>query len=228
MYNSNQFSETPQTPPPAPAPFVAPSLGSIVTAANVLVALILIVAMIADRHSATTAALAGIFYFSVSTTAVLLTLSGTLTQVITNGQVQRTIRQLNTLRYAALEQAPHAHLVDPLRLTSRPTTPTLALPPSYVSAIPPADERLKLSCLEFVNALFLDNGTPNPKRILGRNTKRPGQVQYAKPRPDVLAYLHGLQMIWVEEDAMLFWDTDAYPHRADAVEAIRLSLPIGG
>lgn len=88
-------------PPPAPAPeppsirrdVQAESAWLVLTLANVLVAAIIIIGMVLDGSTAKRAILFGAIYFFPTMAIFVLALTGTLTDVIRGGQMQRTERQ---------------------------------------------------------------------------------------------------------------------------------------
>src|SRR5690606_31054973 len=130
----------------------------------------------------TISVLSGVAFFLLFGALVILTLSGALSAMVINGQNQRTIRRQNEMQYQIWVQqqaAPQVAVVDPPQLPYSDPAPAMQLPQSssFVPAVPRPNERLVMSCVEFVTALFDDNGTPNPRRILGPHTKRPGQIQ---------------------------------------------------
>lgn len=198
---------------------------------SVLVGVLLAIGMIADQHSITTSVLVGGAVYGLVAILLIVFQPGGLPWIIVNGQNQKTLR-LNHAQehkvHMTLAQS-QVSLVPPLHIPSaRPAQP-LALPqaPNYVSAVPPADERLKLGSYQFVRALFDDEGKPIPKRILAEHTRSPGLVQHEKPKPDVVEYLTGLQMVWTNERKQLFFNVRDYPSLRYCITAIKLGYPAG-
>lgn len=88
-------------------PKFAPSdiLGAFAIIADVLVTIFIVVGMAQDQHSVTVSVLSGVAFFFLFGALVLLTLSGTLTAIVTNGQNQKTIQQRDALPYRYAQDA---------------------------------------------------------------------------------------------------------------------------
>lgn len=189
MSKYNEVSDVPQEP--SQTVYSNGWLGAVITAANVLVSAVLIGAMYYDSRSATAAALAGVVYFMLSMTLTLLTLSGALAHIVTNGQQQKTVRQLHQLQYRA--QRP-PQLADPLQL---PYREPLAQPrlSSFVAPVADVDESAKREAGAWLAQLFDANGDPDPKKVLMKSDKeRPGRVRVAAPSRPAKQWLmnHGI------------------------------------
>lgn len=149
--------------------------------ADVLVTIIVMGGMAYDSHSVTISVLSGVTFFLLFGALVILTLSGALPAMVINGQNQQTTRQLHRLQYTAqMEQAQRVEVVRHPQLEYTQPTEPMQLPssPSFVPAVPPADEQLKLRCYTFVRDLFDGGGEAPPQ-------KNPGST-YEKPWPSAV------------------------------------------
>lgn len=177
-----------------PTVYVADDLGKVVTIANVLVSTVLIAAMYSDSHSATVATVAGVAFFSLSTSLTLLTLSGSLTSMVTNGQNQRTTRRLHQLQHGArIQQLERVGATDYPRLPyTNPVQETMQLPEN-TRFVPPhaeVDEGIHREALLWLASLYSADGTPDPKKVLMQSDKeRPGRVRIAAPSRPAKQYL---------------------------------------
>jgi hypothetical protein len=195
-------------------------------AADVLVTVIVIAAMIYDRQSVTVAVLSGVTFFVLFGSFVILTLSGTLTEIITNGQKQKTARQLHHLQYVAQTEAARVEVLRPRQLEYTPPTHPLQLPdsPRFVPAVPSAGESLKVAAVGWVTQLFdTTTGRPLPDRI----TRNKGQIQIKSPEPEVIDYLASLGMVRTGSGKQLYWngdDTTGFPTLRQSINAIRAGL----
>lgn len=164
-------------------------LGNVVTIANVLVTIILIVAIYADNGSATLAVLAGVGYFGVSTTVALLTLSGTLTHVLINRQQQVTVRRLHQLQFKQVsEPPPSMAVVDLPQLPRTPHADPLPPPglPAAKSFVAPSagevSEAARREAAAWVLQLYASNGEPDPNKVLLQSGReRPGRIRVGAP-----------------------------------------------
>jgi hypothetical protein len=145
--------------------------------ADVGVTLIVMGAMYFDYRSATVAVLSGVAFFLFFGSLVILTLSGTLKEVITNGQNQRTTRMMLHLQYNPT-QYPSVTLVDPPRL---PQTQPHQL--TYASTfVAPHDDSAEREAAAWLLQLYQADGTPDPKKVLLASDKeRPGRIRIAAP-----------------------------------------------
>lgn len=196
---------------------------------SVGVSALLSTGMVMDKHSVTVSVLSGVGFYGAIAGLLILWQPGALPFVLVNRQHEVTARRRDELQYKAqmaFAPAPRMSVVDPVQLVSTPRA-ALTEGTRFVPAIPGADARLKLSCVEFVTTLFDDDGSPNPRRILAAHTRRPGQVQAGKPKPEVLEYLTALQMVSEGDGGMLFFNVDIYPTLREAINAIKRGWPAG-
>lgn len=185
MQKYNQVSDVPQDAPSRPV-YSMDGLGVVITAANVLVSGVLIAAMYYDSRSATAAALSGVGYFTLSTSLTLLTLSGALAQIVTNGQEQKTLRQLHQLQHRA---QPRVRLADPLPIgyTEPQQAPRLS---NFVAPVADVDESAKREAYAWLIQLYQADGQPDPKKVLLSSEKeRPGRIRIAAPSRPAKQYL---------------------------------------
>jgi hypothetical protein len=171
--------------------------------------------------------LSGVGFYGAIAGLLILWQPGALPFVLVNRQHEVTERRRDALQFKAqMTFAPKMAVVDPVQLVSTPSA-TLTNSKHFVSAVPSADARLKLSCVEFVTTLFDDQGRPNPRRVLAAHTRRPGQIQAGKPRHEVLDYLAALQMISEGDGGMLFFNAELYPTLRESINAIKRGYPAG-
>ncbi len=199
-------------------------LGRVVTFANVLITVVLIVGVYFDNRSATVAVLSGVAYFIFSTGLTVLTLSGALPAMVISRQQEVTIRrrdeQLYSLQAAQLPPPQRWAVADTVQIPG--TTPAqLSQAPSFVPAIPRIADNIKVVAGSWVTQLFdTSNGKPLPNRI----TRNKGQVQMKSPEPDVIAYLESLGIIYQDNSKHLYWNVANFPTLRDALNSIRTGV----
>lgn len=197
------------------------AIGAIV--ADVLVTVIVIAAMLIDQHSATVSVLSGVAFFLLFGTFVIVTLSGTMTAIVTNGQNQKTARMLYELQYDAQVQSLRVSVVDRPRLVRDPAAAPMQLPdtPRFVPAVPPTEQTVKLDAANFVSQLFdTRTGRPLPAKV----TPKAGQIQHKSPSAEAVEYLLALEIVRRGDGGQLYWNRDAYtgyPTYREALNAIR-------
>lgn len=230
---STQSKQYAQTSPEyaAPQPIYITSGGTaIVVIAMLLLTVIIIFITSRNAGSAPYGIVGSVVFFLVGTPIGLLAVNGGIAAMFASYHEQRTLQRRDTLQYGLWQEqaARRVTVVDPLLLEDRPPAPPL-LPeqPSFVPAVPLADEALKLACYQFVRALFEDGGRPSPKKVLPAHTKSPGLVQYEKPKPNVVEYLKALGMVWENDRRQLFFDVERYPYLSRCITAIKLDTPAG-
>lgn len=211
------------------APQASAQVANVLKSINLMsvgVATLLSAGMVIDKHSVTVSVLSGVGFYGAIAGLLVLWQPGALPYVLVNRQREVTERRRDEMQYkihvASLPTSQVA-VVDPLQLASAPPVAG----GRFVSAVPSIDARLKLAAYEFVTTLFDDEGRPNPRRILAAHTRRPGQVQAGKPKPEVLDYLLSLQMLAEREGGMLFFDVARYPTLHEAINAIKRGIPAG-
>jgi|GEM_PF-3536270 len=138
------------SPPPVPPPDPPPAqiragadqaLGFVVTVANILVTIVIIVGMIVESKAVGRSILTGALYFATTTAIYVLALTGTLTDVIRGGQQQRTER-LRIDAYADLaEQAIQWRLLVEENRKAELETP--ALPGDLAGRLSDVEQALK-------------------------------------------------------------------------------------
>lgn len=177
---------TPSEQPSPPINYHVNELGAVVTGANILVSAVLIGAIYFDNRSATIAALSGIVYFSMSTSLTLLTLSGSLSQMVTNHQQQVTMRRLHQLQFHA--QPSRLRVVEGLQ---SPYTESMQLAENTRFVAPhDADEGARREAAAWILQLYGADGQPDPKKVLMQSDKeRPGRVRIAAPSRPAKQYL---------------------------------------
>lgn len=191
-----------------------------------LVTVILIVGMIVDRKSVTLSIVCGIGFFAVFGGFVISILSGQLTEMVINHQNQKTVRIFNKMQFELYQQEAPQLVTELPQLVAE--VPQMAQIPSFVPAVPKVGEHLKISTYEFVMGLYKD-GAPDPERILPEGSKRPGQVQAKKPRPEVVDYLLALGMVRIDEETrMMFFNVNKYPTLRECQQSIKHGVPVGG
>jgi hypothetical protein len=145
--------------------------------ADVGVTLVVIIGMWVDYKSATVAILSGVVFFLLFGSLVILTLSGTLKDVITNGQNNRTQRMMLRLQYDHATQ-PAITLVEPPRLAQTPPA-QLTYASTFVS---PVDDSAEREAAAWLLQLYGSDGQPDPKKVLLQSDKeRPGRIRVAAP-----------------------------------------------
>lgn len=203
------------------------TLGKFALLTILLVTIMLIGGMIADKQKVTMAFICGVGFFTVFGGMVIFILSGQMAAMIINHQNQRTVRMFNTMQFQLYaKDAPRIvekNVETPMLEDVRPSLP------GFIPAVPLVSDQLKLSCYDFIVGLFGEDGAPNPEKILGEDSKRPGQIQAKKPRPEVVEYLLGLGIVTVEPKTnMLFFKVKEYPTLRECQQAIRHNTPGGG
>jgi hypothetical protein len=145
--------------------------------ADVGVTIVVMGAMYFDYRSATVAVLSGVTFFLFFGSLVILTLSGTLKEVITNGQNNRTQRMMLRLQYDHATQ-PAITLVEPPRLAQTPPA-QLTYASTFVS---PVDDSAEREAAAWLLQLYGSDGQPDPKKVLLQSDKeRPGRIRVAAP-----------------------------------------------
>jgi hypothetical protein len=149
------------------------------------VTIVVMGAMYFDYRSATVAVLSGVTFFLFFGSLVILTLSGTLKEVITNGQNNRTQRMMLRLQYDHATQ-PAIKLADPLPL---PYTPPAQL--TYASTfVSPVDDSAEREAAAWLLALYTEQGDPHPRKVnLSDKKERPGRVWAKSPSEAALQVL---------------------------------------
>ncbi len=184
MKNFTNESASYQEAQAQPVTYAVDGLGKVVTGANILVAIILVAAMYYDSHSATVAVLSGVAYFSLSTTMALLTLSGSLTHIVTNGQREKTIRLRDKNLYSLQAAQLQVSLVPPVQIPRMEPARPPALPqaPNFVAAHAEPDDGTRREAAAWLLQLYGADGSPDPKKVLMKSEKeRPGRVRIAAP-----------------------------------------------
>lgn len=210
----------------AQASISSETLGKFALRSILYVTILLIGGMIADKQKVTLAFLSGITFFIFFGGAVILVLSGQLAVMFLGYQREKTVRDFNMMQYQLYQASPpRLETVKAVEKQLLPEPrPSL---PSFIPAVPAVDERLKLSCYNFVLGLFKD-GTIDREKVLGEDTKKPGQIQGKKPAPEVVEYLLSLDMIWIDEKTkMPFYNESKYPTQREAQQAIKHGIPGG-
>jgi hypothetical protein len=172
-------------------------LGAIVTIANVLVTIVLVVAMYVDSHSATVAVLSGIGFFVVSTTLTLLTLSGTLTAIVVGRQKEVTTRRMHMMQLEVYRtQAGLLAAPEPLMLPAPVEEPALAplegsmpavepLPPPSMPArfVPAVDASAARDAILWAMTLYTPEGQPDPSKVrLDSKRESAGRLRVPAPK----------------------------------------------
>lgn len=186
-------------------------------------AIVLIIGLVLDWKQVALAFVVGAVFFLGFGVFVVLVLSGQLAAIVNNYFVQKTIQRRDVMQFQLYFQ-PAPQLEDAERPNLPDLRPSL---PSFVPAVPSADEGIKIAAYDFVYQLFKE-GRPDPERILGPETKRPYQIQFKNPRPEVLDYLLSLGMVSRHPQTrnLLFNVTDC-PTLREAQQAIKHGVPLG-
>lgn len=162
-------------------------LGGIVVILSALFAAVIVTALIRSEYAAATAIIAGGAYFGLITLAALLILSGSLTQIVTNGQEQRTLRAYHVLqleRPALLTPS-----VDPLRLPSTPSAEA-APPLGGATFVPAEDMTTRRDAALWAVSLYGPDGQADPAKVsLKGGTEPPGRLKVAAPGSAAKEYL---------------------------------------
>lgn len=203
------------------------TLGKFSLLTILLVTVLLIGGMIADKQRVALAFICGVTFFTVFGGMVIFVLSGQLASIIINHQKERTVRLRDRMQYEIYSQpSEQISLVQPQRLEDRSEIvekgeiDTPQLHPTFVPAVPSVEEGIKITSYEFVYNLY-EGGSLNPAKVLPEGSKSPGQIQYKKPRPEVVDYLLALGMIKVGDNKMLFFNYKLYPTLREAQRAIK-------
>jgi hypothetical protein len=197
------------------APLANASVAKSVNLMSVLFAAVIVVGMLINKYSVTTAVLSGAsFYGGI---AALLVLAPHVTRIIINRQNQITIRHCAELpyRWSVQDEQPRVSVVDPVQLPYE--APALPESPSFVPAVPRIDDKVKVDAGNFVTQLFdSSNGRPLPSRI----TKNKRQIQWKSPSPEAVEYLMSLGIVEAGEGKQLYWSPH-FPTLREALNAIR-------
>lgn len=183
MKDYTQDAYTSQTQEP-PVTYAVGGLGNVVTGANILVTGILMWGIYHDNGSTAVAVLSGVGYFSLSTTMALLTLSGSLTHIVTNGQNQKTIQKRDAQQYAVQMAYVTPALVEHPQLANTPSArPMAALQgANFVPAHVEPDDSARREAAAWLLQLYAQDGSPDPKKVLMKSEKeRPGRIRVAAP-----------------------------------------------
>lgn len=196
-------------------------LGQFALGIGFLFTVFMVTGMIVDQKSVTLAFLCGTLFLAFLVVLVVLSVSGQLAAIVINGQNERTKQEYNRMQYSL-------YMREPAQLEMG-TLPQLEESPqqrNFIPARPQADERIKVSAYEFINNLYLDE-VPDPERVLPKeHHSRPGQIQWTKPKKDVLEYLLALGVIREGEGRMLFLNFE-YDTLRKAKLAIKHNIPVG-
>lgn len=184
------------------------------------VTVLLIGGLIADKQSTTLAVVSGTLFFTLFGGFVILVLSGQLTRIHETHEKEQTVRQRDRMSFS-LVTAPQLPVQPEVRevMAETPALPTN----TFVPAVPEGREGVKIAAYDFIYALF-ENGTegkPDPKRVLPKESKAPGKIQYSKPKPEVLEYLMGLDMVRMDEGKMIFYNEPDFPTLVEAKRTIK-------
>lgn len=196
------------------SPSASSGIGKFALLTVTLVTAMLIVGMIADHQRVALALVCGLVFFSLFGGLVILAETGQLATIIVSGQREKTTRIRDRMQYSlyvqpAVEQ-PAFELVEPAQLPDQ----------RFIPAIPNADEGVKIASYDFVYNLY-SGGAIDETRVLPKESKSPGQIQFKKPRGEVVEYLLSLGMVRVGENRMLFFDYIRYPTLVEAKRAIK-------
>lgn len=185
-------------PPATAIVYATGTVGGIVTVANSLLAVIIVVALARNEFSALAAIIVGGVYYGVTTLAALFILSGSLTAIVTSHQEQITLRQYHRLQYRAQNldivhplQLPNSQDTDPVR----PQTPPTGLPLTHAYVAPSApssdfDEAARREAIAWVIQLYGTDGEPDPKKVLLETDKeRPGRIRITAPSREAKRFL---------------------------------------
>lgn len=154
-------------------------------AADVAVTLIVIVGMALDRHSVTVALLSGVTFFLTFGTLVLLTLSGTLSHIVVNGQQQKTLRARDRLAFEATQplSAPSLSVVPPQQLAADPL-------PALPTFVAPTEDGVHREAVGWLLALYGADGLPDPAKVnMVDKKERAGRVRAKHPSGEALQFL---------------------------------------
>lgn len=200
-------------------PLANASVARSVNLMSVLFAIVIVVGMLINQYSVTTAVLSGAsFYGGI---AALLVLAPHVTRIIVNGQNQMTTRHCAELPYRyAVSTQPRMTVVDPVQIAHEAPA-QLPQTPNFVPAIPRTDDKVKVDAGNFVTQLFdSSNGRPLPSRI----TRNKGQIQWKSPSPEAVEYLVSLGIVQAPEGKQLYYNGTDYPTLRDALNAVRTGV----
>lgn len=202
------------------------TLGKFSLLTILLVTILLIGGMIADKQRVALAFICGVSFFTVFGGMVIFVLSGQLASIIINFQKEKTVRLRDRMQYELYAQpAQQITLVQPEQLTANVADTEVdrivdKKASNFVPAVPSVEEGIKIASYEFIYNLF-ENGSLNPTKVLPEDSRSPGQIQHKKPRPEVVEYLLALGMVRVGENRMLFYNYTRYPTLREAQRAIK-------
>ena len=193
--------------------------------------LLLVGGLIADRQRTALAVICGTGFFALFGGFVILVLSGQLTRMHDTRQRERTVRERDRMSYSlytapqlAVEGGEMGHNGGESIMPLSPPTSY----PTFVPSVPTGREGVKIAAYDFIYSLFEggENGLPDPQRVLGAGTRSPDRIQLRKPRPEVLEYLMGLEVVRVGEGKALFYNSRKYPTLVEAKRAIKLGRKV--
>lgn len=164
---------------------------AVVTIANGLFAVVMIVAMLTNGASAITAVITSAIYYSATTLPALLILSGSLSDIVTHRQREVTQRRVIELQFAALiPPAPALIDVDPDPTPSPPGVGGVGGVSTYVPARAPTDDSTRREAVAFALQLYAGDGLPDPKKVIvNTDRERPGRIRIAMPGKAARQYL---------------------------------------
>jgi hypothetical protein len=104
--------------------------------------------------------------------------------------------------------------------------PNAILLNTYIPARPIPTEQVQVDAYAWVMRLFR-HGEIDPEKVLGAETRSPGQVQAKKPREEVLQYLLSLEMVrGGSKGEMLFFNQEVYTSLRTCQQAIKYGVPL--
>lgn len=181
---SYAFEDLPMPPasmeaPPQQAIVSDATLGHIALAANILITLIIVVAMIVDGSQAKTAIVVGALYFGLSTFVFAIVTTGGLTAIINAYQRERTERQridayreLGAMALAWRMEVERNRLLEPLQRPPHDFRPDVGgvqrVSPLNTFVEPYADqERAVLEGVRWAEKLYDRSalGAPDPRKV---------------------------------------------------------------
>lgn len=181
---------------------------------------VIIAGMVLDSQSVTLALTCGIGFFTFLVILVLLVHTGQLASAYRHYETEKTLRtqarwqyevymrELPQPPFPALEEVPQAILLN-----------------TYIPARPVPSEQVKVDAYAWVMRLF-KHGELDPERVLGPETRSPGQVQAKKPSAEVLEYLLALEVVrGGGKGEMLFFNYAIYPSLRFCQQAIKYGVP---
>jgi hypothetical protein len=195
----------------------APGLSKVITIANTLVSLILIVGMVLDKHSVTTSTIAGVGYFALSTTTTLLILSGSLSAIVISRQHQLTTRRLHALQYReqpAIEILPAPH--SPAQLATQPSEM------NWVPAVANPHDTQRRDAIAWLLLLYQEDGRPDPSKVNLKAGEKQGSIWAKWPPPEAIDYLTSKGAI-IHNGNSLTLNLTRFPTRQALTERLRRS-----